>query len=212
MMEGESGKRRDDTVYRYYKCSGVKRKLGCDKKTVRKTWIEDLVIAEIKKIVYDDALIEQLADDVMKLQESENTVVPVLKNQLAEVEKGIENLLNAIMMGICGESTKNKMAELEARKSELQIQIAKEELGKPKVSREIVVFWFHKFRTFDTNILEHRRKFIDAFVNAIFLYDDKLVITFNYKNGTKTVTFAELEATGIISDITSMGEPKILRN
>ena len=101
---------------------------------------------EITKYVeYDDALIEQLADDVMKLQDSENTVVPVLKNQLAEVEKGIENLLNAIMMGICGESTKNKMAELEARKSELQIQIAKEELGKPMVSREIIVFWFHKF-------------------------------------------------------------------
>ena len=208
MMAGESGKRRDDTVYRYYKCSGVKRKLGCDKKTVRKTWIEDLVIAEIKKIVYDDALIEQLADDVMKLQETENMVVPVLKNQLAEVEKGIENLLNAIMMGICGESTKNKMAELESRKSELQIQIAKEELGKPMVSREIIVFWFHKFRTFDTNRLEHRRKFIDAFVNAIFLYDDKLVITFNYKNGTKTVTFAELEESGIISDMDSTGEPK----
>jgi len=166
-----------------------------------------LVIAEIKKIVYDDALIEQLADDVMKLQEVENMVVHVLKNQLAEVEKGIENLLNAIMMGICGESTKNKMAELESRKSELQIQIAKEELGKPMVSREIIVFWFHKFRTFDTNIFEHRRKFIDAFVNAIFLYDDKLVITFNYKNGTKTVTFAELEESGIISDMNSTGDP-----
>ncbi len=63
--------------------------------------------------------------------------------QFTEVEKGIENLLNAIMMGICGESTRNKMAELETRKSELQIQIDKEELGKPMVSREIIVFWFH---------------------------------------------------------------------
>ncbi len=99
------------------------------------------------------------------------------------------------------------MAELEARKSELQIQIAKKEIGKPMVSREIIVFWFHKFRTFDTNIFEHRRKFIDAFVNAIFLYEDKLVITFNYKNGTKTVTFAELEESGIISDMNSTGEP-----
>ena len=34
---------------------------------------------------------------------------------------------------------------------------------------------------------------IDAFINAVFLYDDKLVLTFNYKGGTKTITFAELQ-------------------
>ena len=34
---------------------------------------------------------------------------------------------------------------------------------------------------------------IDTFINAIFLYDDKLVITFNYKEGTKTITFADLQ-------------------
>ena len=46
MMAGESGKRRDEAVYRYYKCSGVKRKLGCDKKTVRKSWIEGIVVED----------------------------------------------------------------------------------------------------------------------------------------------------------------------
>ena len=32
---------------------------------------------------------------------------------------------------------------------------------------------------------------IDTFINAIFLYDDKMLITFNYKDGTKTITFGE---------------------
>ena len=35
---------------------------------------------------------------------------------------------------------------------------------------------------------------IDTFINAIFLYDDKMVITFNYKEGTDTVTFDDLKA------------------
>lgn len=39
----------------------------------------------------------------------------------------------------------------------------------------------------------HRKMLIDTFINAIFLYDDKMVITFNYKEGTKTITFAELQ-------------------
>ena len=209
MMAGESGKRRDETVYRYYKCSGVKRKLGCDKKTVRKAWIEDLVVEEIKKIVEDDEAINTIADTVMEVQGRENPILPCLREQLAEVEKGIENLVNAIQMGICNDATKKRMNELEARKTELGIQIAKEELAKPVITREQIICWLEHFRTFDTNKFEHRRRFIDTFVNRIFLYDDKMVITFNYNKGTKTITFAALEASGILSfsNIASTGEP-----
>ena len=39
---------------------------------------------------------------------------------------------------------------------------------------------------------------IDTFVNAIFLYDDKMVITFNYKEGTDTITFDDLKASSVM--------------
>ena len=35
---------------------------------------------------------------------------------------------------------------------------------------------------------------IDTFINAIFLYDDKMVITFNYKDRTDTITYDDLKA------------------
>ena len=114
-------------------------------------------------------------------------------------------------MGICNDATKKRMDELEARRTELKIQIAKEELAKPLATKEEIVCWLQHFRTLDTNKFEHRRRFIDAFVNRIFLYDDKMVITFNYNKGTKTVTFEDLKASNILSnsDTTSAGEPKI---
>ena len=118
------------------------------------------------------------------------------------------NLVNAIQMGICNDATKKRMDELEARKAEIEVQIAKEEIAKPKLTRDQVCCYLHHFRTFDTNNFEHRRRFIDTFINRIFLYDDKIVITFNYQNGTKTVTFAELEASGILSELVTNGEPK----
>lgn len=34
----------------------------------------------------------------------------------------------------------------------------------------------------------------------------KIVIAFNYQNGTKTVTFAELEASGILSELAENGD------
>ena len=37
-----------------------------------------------------------------------------------------------------------------------------------------------------------RQKLIDIFVNAVYLYDGKLVIAFNYKEATKTVTLKEV--------------------
>lgn len=39
---------------------------------------------------------------------------------------------------------------------------------------------------------EHKQRLIDIFVNAVYLYDDKLVITFNYKEASKTVTLKEV--------------------
>ena len=136
MMAGEIGTRQNDTTYRYYKCPGVKYHRGCDKKTVRKAWIEDLVIQQIKEIIFDDDLIEKLADIVISVQEQENTVVPVLQRQLVKIEKGIENMLNAIQQGIITPSTKQRMDELEMRKNQLIVQIGKEEIAKPSFTKD----------------------------------------------------------------------------
>ena len=50
------------------------------------------------------------------------------------------------------------------------------------------VLWIVRFRMLDMAKKEHRQKLIITFVNTIYLYDDKVVITFNYKEGSKTLT------------------------
>ena len=58
----------------------------------------------------------------------------------------------------------------------------------------------------------HRQRLIDTFVNRIYLYDDKLVITFNHKDGTETITLNDIEAalaeTENSSDLVSFAVPK----
>ena len=58
-----------------------------------------------------------------------------------------------------------------------------------------MTFWLHRFRKLDVAQLSHRKMLIDTFVNAIYLYDDKIVIGFNYKEGTKTITFDDVQKT-----------------
>ena len=193
MMIGESGTSHTGDKHYYYKCGGAKRKLGCKRKSVRKHWIERAaVLVTVQRVLQDDE-ISRIADSILALQNSEDTTIPALKKQLANTERGIENMLNAIQMGVLTASTKERLEELENRRDELENRLACEKLAKPKVSAEFMTFWLHRFRKLDVRQQSHRKMLIDTFINAIFLYDDKMVITFNYKEGTKTITFAELQ-------------------
>ena len=75
-----------------------------------------------------------------------------------------------------------------------------------------MTFWLLRFRKLDVWQKSHRKTLIDTFINAIFQYDDKMVITFNYKEGTTTITFDDLKTaltdqkTG--SDLDCLGSPR----
>ena len=184
-------------IHHYYKCVSVKKKrTDCKKKPVRKQWLEDLVVNEVMKVVMDDKAIEAIVSMVMALQDRENTSLPLYEQQLREAETGIQNLLNAIQQGILTKSTKTRLEELEATKEDLEIKIANEKIAKPRISPEFVTFWLHKFRKLDVRQQSHRKMLIDAFVNAIYLYDDKLVLTFNYKDGTRIITLDDVKEAG----------------
>ena len=77
--------------------------------------------------------------------------------------------------------------------------------------REFIDEYLMKHRKLNMKQLDHRRRLIDSFVNAIYLFDDYLVITFNYKEGTKTITFAEIEE-AFGSDLSSLTAPKNSRS
>ena len=213
-MCGESGRGRSGKVYHYYKCVSVKKKrTDCKKKAVKKDWIEDLVIKHTMEMVNDDKVIEAIVAMLMDLQERENIDLPLYEQQLRDVERNIENLLNAIQQGILTKSTKARMEELEAAKEDLEIRIANERIAKPKLTEEQLLHFLHKFRVLDMSKQSHRQRLIDTFVNRIYLYDDKLVISCNHKDGTETITLNDIEAALADvengSDLVSFAVPRI---
>ena len=181
-------------THHYYKCVSAKHRKGCNKKTVKKDWIEDLIIEKIIELLFDDKMIDNIANSVIELQSRENVNLPFLKRQLAETEKSIQNMLNAIQQGILTTSTKERLDQLEETKSQLEENILQEEMQKPLLTKEQVLFWLCKFREVDVKDAIQRQRLIDGFVNAIYLYDDKMILTFNYKDGSKTVSFEEVNS------------------
>ena len=176
---GESGTSRTGVVHHYYKCVSVKKKrTNCHKKSVRKDWIEDIVVSETRKMLMDDAAVEAIVSMVMALQDQENVNLPLYEKELRETKISIQNMLNAIQQGILTRSTKERLEELEAARDDLENKIACEKLAKPRISEEFITFWLHRFRKLDVTQKTHRKMLIDTFVNAIFLYDDSVKTKF----------------------------------
>lgn len=206
-MLGESGYGSKNVMYHYYKCANAKKHRSCDKKTVKKDYIENLVVRLTKQTVLKDDIIEQIADAVYNLQSKENTIVKALKKNLNEVESGINNMLNAIQMGIVTASTKQRLEELEQRKSEIEPAILNEEIEHPILTKEQIIFWISRFKDGNIENEKYKQMLIDTFVNSVYLYDDKMVITYNFKDGTRTITLDEVENSDLVQD----ASPIVLR-
>ena len=196
-MVGVGGTSKTGKVHHYYKCGNAIYKKSCDKKTAKKAWIERHIVALTRDNVLVDEIIDRLADAVVELQKRENTVIPFLQKQLDDINKRIDNVLNSIEEGLANASVKQRLDELETKKADLEIALAREKIEQTPLTKEQIVFWISKFKDGDIDNLEYRKAIVDIFLNSVFLYDDKLVITFNWKDGTKTVSLEMLEAADI---------------
>jgi len=86
------------------------------------------------------------------------------------------------------------MDELELRKEDLEVSILQAELAHPKYTKDEIVHWISQFKYGDVDSIDYQRQIIDIFVNSFRLFDDRIIFTFNYKDGTETIPIADIEA------------------
>lgn len=196
-MVGESGRSHTGVNHYYYKCGAAKRKQGCRKKAIRKQLIEDLVIKQMIRLLWSDTIIEHIADLMLKTNNMDSTILPKLSAQLADVQKRLNNLLKAVEVRIFNDTTQQRMTELERQRKYLEIEIAKEKLKKTK----------YYTRDFDCVVATipqikcAKRKppsYSDQlFLNAVYVYDDKLTLTFNYRDSAETISLSQVEGSDL---------------
>ena len=196
-MAGESGKGRNGNIHRYYKCMNAKRKRGCHLKAVKKDLIEDLVVRHTMELVFDDEVIDRLTDRLVELQGEEPYDIKLLDRELSETNKSISNMLSAIEQGIVTKATKQRLEALEARQEELEVALAQAKLESSVLSKEEIHFFLTRFRDTDITNEKERQRLIDSFVNAVFVYTDKIVLTFNFRDGTKTVSLNDVDGSDL---------------
>ncbi len=188
-ISGISGTGKCKSIYRYYKCMNVK-KHKCNKKPVQKELIENIVLNAALDIFKDKALIRKISKACFDLQSKESPMLPALKRRLRENQKEIKNLMNAIKAGIVLKTTKSELEKLEAEQEQLEINIAMEKLVKPVIPQEKIQAWLMNFAAADLSDQSQKQRIIDIFVNSVYVYDDRVVIFFNYKDGERCIEFS----------------------
>ena len=160
-MTEELGTSMTSQQYRYYKCYHVRKK-KCNKKNVRKEWIEDLILDNVMKFILDDNIIDELAEHIFNLQSIENHSIVVIKTQIVEVEKKLNNLIEAMTQGIFSSATKKVLDELEAQKKHLELELFKEEVKNPILTKNQILFALYNYRKLDLTTIEEKNNSLTA--------------------------------------------------
>ena len=190
---GESGKSGNGTRYCYYKCINSKLKHTCKRKGIKKDWLERAVVMETVTKVLTDEVIDRVADSIIALQGRENPLIPSIKEQLRVCENSIHNLLKAIEAGILTSTTKTRMDELEKQKEELNASLIRAQMEQSVFTKEEIVKWISRFKYGNVHDKAYQKKIIDTFLNSVYVYEDKIVFTYNFRDHTETVTLDEIE-------------------
>ena len=211
MMTGFSGTGRNDNIYRYYTCNGAKprkkdaltseRVKLCNKKMVGKDYIEDLVIAECRKLLTDKN-IDKIAKEVVAVCEAEKDTTNLrrLKNELSENERKHKNLMDAIVecdVESLRKAMYQKAPELEKDRARIEKEIALEEKAYPTLSVPKIKFFLTALKKGNVNDIKYRKTLISVFVNKIYLWDDKITLIFNSGDMPVTVNDLLLSEIGI---------------
>ena len=206
-ISGISGTGKCKSIYRYYKCMNVK-KHKCRKKPVQKELIENIVLNAAMDIFKDKALIRKISKACFDLQSKESPMLPALKRRLRENQKEIKNLMNAIKAGIVLKTTKSELEKLEAEQEQLETNIAMEKLVKPVIPQEKIQAWLMNFAAADLSDHSQKQRIIDIFVNSVYVYDDRVVVFVNYKDGERCVDFSVVSDSGNPEDAGNSNEKK----
>ena len=150
------------------------------------------------RLLWSDAMIKHIADLMIRVNSKDSALLPKVSAQLTDIQKRFTNLLKAVEAGIFNDTTQQRMTELEQQRQQLKIEIAKENMKKTRVSREDVIEWLLRFRDLDMKKENHRCILNDSFLNTAYVYDDKIALMFNYREGTETISLAPVEGSDLL--------------
>lgn len=213
-MVGESGKSKTGAVHHYYACADKKRKHTCKKRNERKEYLEGYAVDQALKFILAPERLREISEAVAAeyAKGCDKAGIAALEKEIRKLDRQMDDCVEALLrthVQRAVDKINAKMESLEAQRADLEDALAEAKLSaKHPMSAQAVEQWLTAFCKGDMANQDYRRRIIDTLINAIYVFDDKIVTYFNI-NGSDRVTHEEmLSSLGESSDFESCGSPE----
>ncbi len=182
MMVGVCGTSKTGNVHNYYSCNG-KRKNICDKKNIKKDYIENLVIKTARNQLTEKN-INEMTKILIKVVEKEKNS-PKLKNlkkKQKDIEKQKLNLMNSLKLCDIDSIRKSifgEMEKMDKEQKQVENEILIENAQHLDITEPQIKFFLNNLKDGDINDIRYRKLLIDILINAVYVYDDHLILILN---------------------------------
>lgn len=205
--QGNRRKAKNKPMYVSYRCSYRKKTSPtiCNNKEIRKEYIEEYVLSELERKIFNDKSIAYLVEGINKNLQKQNKIDDekklVIENELKEIDAQINNIVTAIASGFMQEEFKVKMDELKEKKTDLQFKLAQLKTDDIThiVTEADVRALLNSFSGYviSRNIPECK-KFIQDFVKEVVVYKEHIEVIFNVsfnllKNGGRVEVISRVK-------------------
>lgn len=199
-MRGVSGTGHSGGSWYYYSCRGRKTS-GCVKRHEKKDYLEWYVTEQTVEYILQPDRLNLIAAAVV-----EEYKKSFASDQLAAAEKRVQHFDGqmAKIVDMLVEAPEAGRPALYAKMEQIGAEkaAAEEELSKLRIAQKAVPTvndikaWLQNYCTGDLMDLKFRENLIDTFINSVYLFDDKIVIYYNVKDGEQISYMEMLEDVG----------------
>ena len=179
-INADSGTSHTGVRMHYYKCNGRKLNHNCNKSTVGKDFIEQIIVNSIMEALSNEKIIKDIVKRLLDAQKelaNNNVILNMLTSEKKKAETALDNLVKALERGIMSNTTNKRLNELENTIEELERKILIEK------SKSTVEITEQEIRSFIQNALSLEIKpLINVLIKEIVLYDDKITVYYKMPN------------------------------
>ena len=195
-MHGTFGTSKGKYRYYYYDCLNH-QKHKCELKPFRKEKLEALVLKILDDFLNDS---ENLASHAVDISDyytkmySDNSYLDSLQAHLDETNNALQNIIRAVERGIISDTIQTRLAELEEQKKALKEAITAEKVKKTLVQDDhSIQHYFDSYAHADVKDQETRDLLLEYFVDKIYVYNDRVVITSKYDDKACELDFNKID-------------------
>lgn len=196
-MSGVSGTSKNGGKYGYYVCTKRRLEHACDKKPVPQDELEAVVLDHALSILYNDEIIDDLVARVVDLYEREKNTDErrSIISEIEDCETKRNNLYRTLTTGFDTPTLRSMIKDFESRIEALEASLHRLDVSMgPEITPDLVRFFLLSMRKGDVSDKRVKKRIVQTFINAVYVYDDHYDLVFNVTgDNKKTVPITEVE-------------------